>query len=73
MSRTHPHIMILTGEPSGDFHAGPLIKALKQLRPGVTVSGIGGPAMEAQGADIFSPLLNSLQWAWFRLSSSLAL
>ncbi len=48
--------MILTGEPSGDFHAGPLIKALKQLRPGVKVSGIGGPAMEAQGADIFFPI-----------------
>ncbi len=56
MSHTHPHIMILTGEPSGDFHAGPLISALKQLRPGIKVSGIGGPAMEAQGAEIFFPI-----------------
>lgn len=48
--------MILTGEPSGDFHAGPLIKALKQLRPDIRISGIGGPAMADQGAEIFFPI-----------------
>lgn len=56
MTRQCPHIMVLTGEPSGDFHAGPLIKALKQLRPGSRFSGIGGPAMKTQGADVFFPI-----------------
>ena len=56
MRQPRPHIMILTGEPSGDFHAGPLINALTRLTPGLRVSGIGGPAMEAQGADIFFPI-----------------
>ncbi|WDP93104.1 MAG: lipid-A-disaccharide synthase [Desulfobacter sp.] len=51
-----PHIMILTGEPSGDFHAAPLIRALKKLVPGIRISGIGGPAMAGQGAEIFFPI-----------------
>jgi len=45
--------MILTGEPSGDFHAGPLIRALKSMAPGTRITGIGGPAMTAEGADLF--------------------
>ena len=45
--------MILTGEPSGDFHAGPLIRQLKAMVPKVRITGIGGPAMAAQGAKLF--------------------
>ena len=56
MSNRPSHIMILTGEPSGDIHAAPLIGALKKMDPKIRISGIGGPAMEEQGADIFFPI-----------------
>lgn len=56
MTRKSPHIMILTGEPSGDYHSGPLIRALKELAPEARISGIGGTAMAAQGADVFFPI-----------------
>jgi len=48
--------MILTGEPSGDFHAAPLIRSLKKMVPKIRISGIGGPAMAELGADIFFPI-----------------
>lgn len=48
--------MILTGEPSGDFHAAPLIRALNAIEPGIRISGIGGSAMAGQGAEIFFPV-----------------
>ncbi len=46
-------IMVLTGEPSGDFHAATLIKAMGKIDPGLYISGIGGPRMEAEQVDIF--------------------
>jgi lipid-A-disaccharide synthase len=45
--------MVLTGEPSGDFHAGALVRALKKTEPCLDISGIGGPCMEAEKVDIF--------------------
>lgn len=56
MTERSRHIMILTGEPSGDFHGGTLVQSLKQLCPGVRITGIGGKAMAGQGADIFFPI-----------------
>jgi len=50
------HIMILAGEPSGDFHGAALMRALKQLCPGIRITGIGGKAMAAQGAALFFPI-----------------
>ena len=49
-------IMVLTGEPSGDFHAGALIKAMQRIDPHLNISGIGGPCMEAAQVDIFFPI-----------------
>lgn len=49
-------IMVLTGEPSGDFHAGSLIKAMQRIDPHLNISGIGGPCMEAAQVDIFFPI-----------------
>ncbi len=43
------HIMLSAGEPSGDALGGALMQQLKVLSPGVTFSGIGGPAMQAEG------------------------
>ena len=48
--------MVLTGEPSGDFHAGSLIRALRRIHPDLKISGIGGPCMAAQQVDIFFPI-----------------
>ena len=47
------HIMVLTGEPSGDLHAGHLVRKIKQLRPNIYFSGIGGPHLEQQNVDLF--------------------
>ncbi len=46
-------IIVLTGEPSGDFHGATLIKAMRRIEPGLNISGIGGPCMEAEQVDIF--------------------
>nr|WP_320192431.1 lipid-A-disaccharide synthase [uncultured Desulfobacter sp.] len=56
MTEPTRHIMILAGEPSGDFHGGALVRSLRQLCPGVRITGIGGKAMAGQGADIFFPI-----------------
>ncbi|WP_020588831.1 lipid-A-disaccharide synthase [Desulfobacter curvatus] len=56
MTERTRHIMILAGEPSGDFHGAALVRSLKQLCPGVRITGIGGKAMAGQGADIFFPI-----------------
>jgi lipid-A-disaccharide synthase len=47
-------VVIVAGEASGDAHAGRMIKALKQQRPDIRVSGIGGDALRNAGADIFT-------------------
>lgn len=56
MTERHRHIMILAGEPSGDFHGAALVRSLKQLCPGIRITGIGGKAMAAQGAALFFPI-----------------
>ncbi len=48
--------MVLTGEPSGDFHAGALIRSMQRIDPCLEISGIGGPCMKAEGVDIFFPI-----------------
>jgi lipid-A-disaccharide synthase len=47
-------IMFIAGEPSGDKHSSYIIQKLRQIKPDIECSGVGGPAMEAQG---FVPLL----------------
>lgn len=41
--------MISCGEPSGDLYAGALVREMRRIDPGVTVSGLGGPALAAAG------------------------
>tara|TARA_R110002110_G_scaffold414147_3_gene643479 strand:+ start:47599 stop:48819 length:1221 start_codon:yes stop_codon:yes gene_type:complete len=44
------HIYVIAGEPSGDVIGGRLIEALTAaVGPGLRVSGVGGPEMEAAG------------------------
>ena len=47
------HIMVLTGEPSGDLHGGNLIKEIKRLEPDIKFTGIGGKHLANQGVDLF--------------------
>lgn len=43
------NLFILAGEASGDAHAGALLRALHELRPGVRSFGIGGDRMALHG------------------------
>lgn len=43
--------MIVTGEASGDMHGANLIKAMRELAPGLRVCGMGGPELLAQGLE----------------------
>jgi len=42
-------VVIVAGETSGDEHGAGFARELAALSPGVEISGIGGPAMEAAG------------------------
>ncbi len=52
------HIMVLTGEPSGDFHAGHLIKEIRKRNQNISFSGIGGRYLEDQGVELFYNIEN---------------
>lgn len=56
LSGKQRRIMVLTGEPSGDFHAGALIRAMQRIDPCLDICGIGGPCMEASQVDVFFPI-----------------
>lgn len=49
-------IMIIAGEPSGDFHSSSLIRALKKIQPEIEISGMGGQKMRQAGAKIYSDI-----------------
>jgi len=50
---TNPHIMILAGEASGDDHAAEFVEVLRQLKPGMRISGMGSDSMKRAGVEIF--------------------
>jgi lipid-A-disaccharide synthase len=43
--------MLVAGEPSGDQLGAQLMAALKKLSPGITIVGVGGPAMTSEGLE----------------------
>lgn len=45
--------MILAGEASGDAHAAEFVEQLKQTRPEIRFSGMGGQEMRRAGVDVF--------------------
>ncbi len=47
------HIMMIAGEPSGDFHGACLLKEIKKTDPCVRFTGIGGDLMKNQGMELF--------------------
>lgn len=46
-------VLFVTGEASGDLHAGPVAQALRARRPELGLSAIGGRALRAAGADVW--------------------
>ena len=51
------HVMVVTGEPSGDSLGGPFMAALNELTGGAArFSGVGGPQMETQGLESLFPM-----------------
>ncbi len=46
-------VMILSGEPSGDFHGSRLVRELKRLDNSIVFSGIGGDRLADQGVRLF--------------------
>jgi lipid-A-disaccharide synthase len=50
---TGAHIMILSGESSGDAHAAEFVEQLKLEQPDIGLSGMGGQAMQKAGVDVF--------------------
>ncbi len=47
-------IFIITGEHSGDIHAGKVVEQLKQLNPNLVIEGIGGDNLKNAGVKLFS-------------------
>lgn len=56
-SSTGPRIFFSAGEPSGDFHAANLAKALKTAAPGAEFAALGGPSLEAAGARLLTDMV----------------
>jgi len=46
-------IFIITGEYSGDIHAGKVAELLKQQNPDIEIQGIGGECLKNSGATLF--------------------
>jgi lipid-A-disaccharide synthase len=53
-------VMIITGEASGDMHGANLIREMKNLRPGLSVFGMGGEALRGVGVE---PLFDAAKLA----------
>jgi lipid-A-disaccharide synthase len=57
ISSATPHrsvreVLFVAGEASGDMHAGSVAARLRELRPDLTSSGVGGAHMRASGVEI---------------------
>ena len=50
------NILLTCGETSGEYHAGKLIKAIKERSPGSRVIALGGELLERLGAEVSFPM-----------------
>ena len=46
-------VFVITGEHSGDMHAGRVVEILKSQNPDIDVQGIGGENLKNAGATLF--------------------
>ncbi len=46
------HIMIVTGEASGDLHGARLLQSIAEIHPDYTFAGMGGTALGNAGMEI---------------------
>ena len=63
-------IFIITGEHSGDIHAGCVAQILKESHPQIEIQGIGGDNLKNAGVTLFcdhSKNYNLLFWILFYL------
>lgn len=51
-----PRVFFIAGETSGDRHAAAVAKEIKKLEPAARIAALGGPKLEAAGAELFSGL-----------------
>ena len=47
-------LFIVTGDYSGDIHAGRVVEVLKQLNPDIEIEGIGGENLKNAGVKLFT-------------------
>lgn len=50
---SHPHVMMLAGEASGDAHAAEIVESLRARQPEIRFSGMGSKAMARAGVEVF--------------------
>jgi len=55
MTIPDPRIFLVAGEPSGDALGAGLLRALRELAPGVQAKGIGGPGLADAGMEVAFP------------------
>lgn len=56
--REAPSILFTAFEPSGDEHAAPVIRHLRETRPDISIYALGGPKMKAAGATLIENTVN---------------
>nr|WP_320012939.1 lipid-A-disaccharide synthase [uncultured Desulfobulbus sp.] len=49
---SNQEIMIVAGEASGDMHGANLLRAMREISPGLHCSGMGGPALVEAGMEL---------------------
>jgi lipid-A-disaccharide synthase len=52
IDKTRRRALIVTGEASGDLHGANLIRAAREVDPGLSFFGVGGSRMAAEGCEI---------------------
>ena len=52
-------LLVIAGEHSGDAHAARLVADLRRRQPGLRIAALGGPALEAAGAQLLCDLTAS--------------
>lgn len=54
-----PDLLVVAGEHSGDQHAATMVRELRAKRPGIQVAALGGPELEAAGAQLLHDMTAS--------------